>query len=277
MVGLHVAEQPLVVGDQEDGVVVGVEGVDAFGDDAEGVDVEAGVGFVHDGDPGLEQAELEDFGALLLAAGEAVVDVAADELLVHLEAGEDVVEQLAELADGDFGAAAGADGAAEEVDHGDAGDVGGVLEGEEEAGACALVGGEFEHFIAVHADGAAVDGVAGVAHDGVGEGALAGAVGAHDGVDLAGPEGEGEPLHDLLVLDGHAQVVDLEERRHHPLLIRAVRDPLSSWRPRRGAARCIRSVRRRRRRGRSGRPRRRAAFRWRGGRLRRRSRRRRRR
>jgi len=54
---------------------------------AQRVDVEAGVGFVHHGHRGLQDAHLEDFSALLLATGETVVDVAASEGLIHLQEG----------------------------------------------------------------------------------------------------------------------------------------------------------------------------------------------
>ena len=48
--------------------------VDALRDDAQGVDVQAGVGLIEDGELRLQQAELQHLVALLLAAGEALVD-----------------------------------------------------------------------------------------------------------------------------------------------------------------------------------------------------------
>ena len=59
--------------------------VDAVGDDPQRVDVEARVGLVEDGELRLEHRHLEDLVALLLAAGEALVDRAAQEALVHLD------------------------------------------------------------------------------------------------------------------------------------------------------------------------------------------------
>ena len=53
---------------------------------AQRVDVEAGVGLVEHGDVGLEQRHLEHLVALLLAAGEALVQVALLEAVVHAEA-----------------------------------------------------------------------------------------------------------------------------------------------------------------------------------------------
>src|SRR5580658_5566110 len=63
-----VAKEPLVVGDEEDPQVRAAQVVDAVGDDAQRVDVEAGVGLVHKREPGLEHRHLKDLAALLLAA-----------------------------------------------------------------------------------------------------------------------------------------------------------------------------------------------------------------
>src|SRR3972149_1744533 len=80
----------------------------------------------------------------------------------------------------------GLEGGAEEVDHRHAGDGRGVLHGEEEAAAGALVRPQRRHVLALEIDVAGGDLVARVAHEGVGERALAGAVRPHDGVHLAG-------------------------------------------------------------------------------------------
>ena len=58
----------------------------------------------------------------------------------------------------------------------------------------------------------------GVAHDRVGERRLAGAVGAHQGVDLALLDVEVEAAEDLLVLDAHVQVADLQLSHSSPFL-----------------------------------------------------------
>ena len=117
-------------------------GVDAVGDDAERVDVEAGVGLVHEGELGLEHGHLENLAALLFAAGETVVDRARGELPVDLQQVHFGVEALVVGGGVEFLALghAGLDGGAEEVGDGDAGDFARVLEREEEAGAGALVG-----------------------------------------------------------------------------------------------------------------------------------------
>ena len=81
-----VVEQPLVVGDQQDAEVRVEHRVDALGDDPQRVDVEARVGLVEDRHLRLEDRHLEHLEALLLAAAEALVDVARGEGLVHLGA-----------------------------------------------------------------------------------------------------------------------------------------------------------------------------------------------
>ena len=66
--------------DQQHAEVGGLLGaVDALRDDLERVDVEAGVGLVEHRELRLEQLELQDLVALLLAAREALVDVALGE------------------------------------------------------------------------------------------------------------------------------------------------------------------------------------------------------
>src|SRR4051794_10007050 len=95
-VGLDVAQDARVVRDEQEaeaGVRLGA--IDALGDDLERVDVEAGVGLVEDRELGLEEFELKDLVALLLAAREPLVDVALGEGLVHAEG----VHRLADLLD----------------------------------------------------------------------------------------------------------------------------------------------------------------------------------
>src|SRR5699024_6698250 len=107
-------------------------------------------------------------------------------------------------------------GGAQEVGHGHAGDLDRVLHGQEQAGAGALVDAHLEHVLAVEGDLAGGDLVLGVTGDRVGEGGLARAVGAHDGVGLARLDGEVDPLEDLLGalrgLDGGVEVLDLQDR-----------------------------------------------------------------
>ncbi len=69
---LDVAQDAGVVGDEQDAaVLVLLVAVHALGDDAQRVHVEARVGLVEDSDLRLQQTELQDLVALLLATGEA--------------------------------------------------------------------------------------------------------------------------------------------------------------------------------------------------------------
>ena len=97
-VRLDVVEQALVVGDHQHAHVRVEHGVHALGHDAQGVDVQARVGLVEDRHLGLQDGHLEHLEALLLAAGEALVDVARGDRLVHLEQGHLLLDELAELA-----------------------------------------------------------------------------------------------------------------------------------------------------------------------------------
>ena len=98
-IGLHVVEDPLVVRDHERAGLGADELLDAGRDDLQRVDVEARVGLVEHRDPRLQHRHLEDLDALLLAAREAVVQVALRELARDLQALHRGQHVLAELAD----------------------------------------------------------------------------------------------------------------------------------------------------------------------------------
>ena len=184
------------------------------GDDLQRVDVEAGVGLVEDGELRLLQRELEDLHALLLAAGEAVVEVAAGELLRDVRELHRGLDGLAEVLERDRLLAARlavrVDDHAQVLGDGHARDGDGVLEGHEQAGAGALVRVGLGDVLAVEEDLALGDLEARVAHDRVGQRRLAGAVGAHQRVDLAGADVQVDALEDLLVAGVDVEVLDLE-------------------------------------------------------------------
>jgi hypothetical protein len=78
---LHQVQDPLVVGDDQDADVRRLaDVVDGVGDDVERVDVQAGVRLVEDRDLRVLERELQHLQALLLAAGEALVEVAGREV-----------------------------------------------------------------------------------------------------------------------------------------------------------------------------------------------------
>jgi len=82
--------------------------------------------------------------------------------------------------------APGVEGSAQELEVADAGDFDRVLEGEEEAGEGAFFHFQVEQVYTVEQDFACGDFEGVVAGEDLGQGAFAGAVGAHDGVDFAG-------------------------------------------------------------------------------------------
>ena len=90
-------------------------------------------------------------------------------------------------------ALAGGQRLAQEVEDRDAGDLLGVLEGQEHAGLAPHVGGPVGDVVALEADPAAGDLVLGAAEQGAGQRGLAGPVGAHEGVDLAWPTARSTP------------------------------------------------------------------------------------
>ena len=161
---------------------------------------------------GLEHGHLKDLAALLLAAREPLVDRAGRELPVDLEQVHLLVEALVIGGGVDLLALghAGLEGGAQEIGDAHPGDLARVLEGEEDALARPLVGLLLEDGLPVDQDVALGDRVVGVAGDGLGHGRLAGAVGPHDGVDLAGIDREGDTLDDFLVPGGDVQVLDFE-------------------------------------------------------------------
>ena len=85
-----------------------------------------------------------------------------------------------------------------------------VLEGEEEAGARALLGVGLGDLLFLEEDLAVGDLERGVAHDRVRERRLAGAVRAHQRMDLAPRDLEVESLEDLLFLGAYVQVANLQ-------------------------------------------------------------------
>src|SRR3954447_6260060 len=101
VVGPDVVEDALVVRDHEHAEIRAGQRVHALRDDPQRVDVEAGVGLVEDRELGLQHRHLEDLEALLLAAREPVVEVAARERLVDLEQLQRGAELVAELLCGD--------------------------------------------------------------------------------------------------------------------------------------------------------------------------------
>src|SRR5215211_4408746 len=207
-------QDALVVGDDQHAEIGSRERVDALGDRSQRIDVQTRVGLVEDREAGLHHRQLEDLHALLLAAREAVVEVAARELPWDVDELHRLFRVAAEVLELDLVLAArlalGVDDHAQVLRDGDAGDRDRVLKRHEEAHPSALVGIRIGDFLAVEADRAGGYLQPGVAHDRVGERRLARSVGTHQGVDLATVDAEVETLEDLLALGADVEVSDLE-------------------------------------------------------------------
>jgi hypothetical protein len=100
---------------------------------------------------------------------------------------------------------------AQELRHRHALDRLGVLERQKETGLGAHIGGPVRHVLAVQQDGPGGHRVGRVPHERAGQRGLAGAVGAHERVDLAGPDGEVDATEDGTVLGRDVEVADLEQ------------------------------------------------------------------
>src|ERR1019366_7919543 len=97
-VGGDVLQDPRVVGDDQAAEVRSAQAVDAPADDLERVHVETGVGLVEDGKARLQHRHLENLVALLLTAGESLVEIAVGEARVELEQLALFLEELHERA-----------------------------------------------------------------------------------------------------------------------------------------------------------------------------------
>ena len=178
---------------------------------AERVDVEAGVGLVEHRDHRLEHRHLQDLVALLLAAREALVQVALLEAVVHAEALRPRHELHAHLEHGVVvDALAGGDRLAQEVEHRDAGDLLGVLEAEEEAQGGALLDRGVGDVGAAEQDAARRSPGRRGCRAACWRGSTCPSRWGPSGRGARRRHGQGHAAQDLVSLDGHVEVVDLE-------------------------------------------------------------------
>src|SRR5690554_1347975 len=205
-----VVQQALVVGHHQDGAVFGTQGVDAAGDDLQGVDVEAGVGFVQDRQLWLQQQGLHDFVTLFLATGEAFVHAALQEGRVQVYLFGDFLGQLHEFGGVHFFFAPvlahGVYGGAQELQVAYAGDFHRVLECQEDAFSGASFGFQVPHAVAVAGDFGAGDFRCVGAWQNLWQGTLTGTVRAHDGVNFPDFDLQVDALEDFFALNGGVQV-----------------------------------------------------------------------
>src|ERR1700730_4747322 len=218
-VRLDIIEQPLVVGDHDNGAVGGALLVDAAGHYFKCVDVETAVGLVEDGETRLQHRHLKDFVALLLAAGKTDIDGALQQILAdvqQLDLGADDPEKLAGI---ELGLAAMAalrvDRGAQEIHVVHTRDLDRVLECEKQPLARPLVGRHGEQGAAERGDRAFADLVPVAAREPRSKRALAGAVRPHDRVHLAGADREIDTAQDLAAVGKpRMKIVDFEHHGH---------------------------------------------------------------
>ena len=180
----------------------------------QGVDVEAGVGFIEQRQLRFHQQHLHDFVALFLAAGKAFVNAALEEagIQVDLFAGRAGLTKQGDriplfLA---LGSAHGFQSRFEKFHVGDAGDFHRVLEGQKQAGLGALFRFQVRQAVAFEKGFAAGDCVIVTTRQYVGQSGFAGAIGAHDGVYLARFNGQVQALENRLVRHGGVQITNFQ-------------------------------------------------------------------
>ena len=206
------------MGDDDHGPIRAALGVYPAGHDTQSVDIEAGVGLVQDGQRRFEDRHLQGFVALLLAAGEPLVDRAAHEAAVHLDQLHPLLGHGQELRHIERVEAPSApqrvERGAQKVQVADPGDLDRVLEGQEDAGGGAVLGRQGQQVLPLegHRSGDVIGVVAG---EDVGQGGLTRPVGAHDGVHFAGADLEVDASENLVPADAGVKVSDVQ---HHPTL-----------------------------------------------------------
>src|SRR6266508_6155621 len=213
-----VVEQALIVRDHHEGALRRAQPVDAVGDDLERVDVEAGIGLIEHAKARLEQRHLQNLVALLLAAGKADIDPAAQHLLLDAELARDLAHALDEVRDQELGLAPllalRVERGAQEGHGGDPRDFERILEGEKQALGGAFVRGQGENVLAVEQHLPIGHDVGVLAGEHMGERGLARAVRAHDGMHAALTDGKLEAVQDFFAVDLDVQILHF---KHCPL------------------------------------------------------------
>jgi hypothetical protein len=165
---------------------------------------------------GFKHRHLQHFVALLFSAREADIDGPLDHLVTH---GKLLALFLDPAKEGDginLGFAAQLclriHGGPQEIDRGHARDLNRILHGQEDAGGRALFRVLFQQVLAAKADAPGRDLIARLAREDVGQGRLARPVGAHDGVNFAGADRQGQAFQDLPITGAGMKVPDLKHR-----------------------------------------------------------------
>lgn len=133
------------------------------------------------------------------ATRESLVQVAVDECGVHSETLHPIHRGKTKFENRKVDALARRQRLTQELQHRDAGDFLRILETEEDSTLGTLGGGPVRDAVALVTDRAAGDFVSRGSKQGVGQGGLSRTVGAHDRVNLALSNGEGEAAKDVVI------------------------------------------------------------------------------
>ena len=159
---------------------------------------------------------MQDLVALLLAAGEAHVDAAAQHVLLDAESGRDLAHALEKLWRRKLRLSAflalRVERRAQERHGGDAGNLQRILKGEKKTPRGALVRIQREDIRAVEQHLALGDGVTRLAGEDISERRLAGPVRTHDGVHGTWLDRQIEPVENPLAVHLDVEILDFEER-----------------------------------------------------------------
>ncbi len=196
-----VIKQALIVGDDDGGTIRRLQRVDAVSHDLQRVDVETTIGFIENAELRLQERHLQDFGALLFAAGEADVQRTLQHLHVDLQIAGGFLDAADEIRRRQFRLAARlallVHRNLEELHGGDTGNFDRILEGKENALGGALGGVQLQNAFAVIENVTGGDFIIFAARQDVGQRRLAGTVRAHDGGDFTSGNLQVETLDDL--------------------------------------------------------------------------------
>ena len=199
----NVVEHPLIVRHHNECRFFGTKGTHTIGHDLQGVDVEAGVGFIKDGQTGLQYGHLKNLVALLLSARKSVVHRSLQKTVVNLQQLHFVLHQEKKVSRiHRFFTAMGPEriqGCFQKIGVADTRDFNRILEGHEQPCARPLLWIHFEEVLASKPDLPAGHFVGLPTGQDLCQGALARPIGSHDGMHFAGLNGEIDSPKDLII------------------------------------------------------------------------------
>lgn len=216
-IGLEIVEHSLVVGDDHCGGLGSAKLVEAFGHDAESIDVEAGVGLVENAEGGLEDGHLEDFVAFPLTTRKAFVDAAIHKVGVEAHKLALLAEELEEVGSAERLLveilALGVDGGAHKIGHRDTWDFDRRLKGHKDALVATVLGRKFEEVLAVEDDFALSDLVLGIADEDITESGLTGPVWPHEDMNLTITDGKIHATEYFFAFYAGMEISNIEHER----------------------------------------------------------------